>query len=124
MELVRNAQRHTRVKGRGSEFSIAIFKRGRIPRRELASDALRFRPMLQIGATVEAAMAEVLKRFGQIDALHNNAGIATPSLPQRSRLGSSAVRECEVGLLDDTVCISGAGGDEGCTGNAPDTAKS
>jgi len=33
------------------------------------------------GASVEAAMAEVLKRFGRIDAVHNNAGIATPSLP-------------------------------------------
>jgi NAD(P)-dependent dehydrogenase (short-subunit alcohol dehydrogenase family) len=33
------------------------------------------------GASVEAGMAEVLKRFGRIDAVHNNAGIATPSLP-------------------------------------------
>jgi meso-butanediol dehydrogenase/(S,S)-butanediol dehydrogenase/diacetyl reductase len=33
------------------------------------------------GASVEAAITEVLKRFGRIDAVHNNAGIATPSLP-------------------------------------------
>lgn len=33
------------------------------------------------GPSVEAAMAEVLRRFGRIDAVHNNAGIATPSLP-------------------------------------------
>lgn len=32
------------------------------------------------GASIETAMAEVLKRFGRIDAVHNNAGIATPSL--------------------------------------------
>jgi meso-butanediol dehydrogenase/(S,S)-butanediol dehydrogenase/diacetyl reductase len=33
------------------------------------------------GASIEAAIAEVLRRFGRIDAVHNNAGIATPSLP-------------------------------------------
>jgi meso-butanediol dehydrogenase/(S,S)-butanediol dehydrogenase/diacetyl reductase len=33
------------------------------------------------GAMVESAMAEVQRRFGRIDALHNNAGIAMPSLP-------------------------------------------
>ncbi len=33
------------------------------------------------GATIEAAMAEVLNHFGRIDAVHNNAGIASPSLP-------------------------------------------
>jgi len=33
------------------------------------------------GTSVEAAMAEVLKRFGRIDAVHNNAGLATPSAP-------------------------------------------
>jgi meso-butanediol dehydrogenase/(S,S)-butanediol dehydrogenase/diacetyl reductase len=33
------------------------------------------------GSMVEAAIAEVLKHFGRIDAVHNNAGIASPSLP-------------------------------------------
>lgn len=33
------------------------------------------------GKMVEAAIAEVLRRFGRIDALHNNAGVASPSLP-------------------------------------------
>jgi meso-butanediol dehydrogenase/(S,S)-butanediol dehydrogenase/diacetyl reductase len=33
------------------------------------------------GCSVEVAIAQVLKRFGRIDAVHNNAGIATPSLP-------------------------------------------
>lgn len=33
------------------------------------------------GSMVEAAIAEVLKRFGRIDAVHNNAGVASPSLP-------------------------------------------
>jgi meso-butanediol dehydrogenase / (S,S)-butanediol dehydrogenase / diacetyl reductase len=33
------------------------------------------------GAAIQAAMAEVLKHFGTIDAVHNNAGIASPSKP-------------------------------------------
>lgn len=33
------------------------------------------------GATVELAIAEVLDRFGRIDAVHNNAGVAHPSMP-------------------------------------------
>jgi meso-butanediol dehydrogenase / (S,S)-butanediol dehydrogenase / diacetyl reductase len=33
------------------------------------------------GAAVETTIAKVLERFGRIDAVHNNAGIASPSLP-------------------------------------------
>jgi len=33
------------------------------------------------GAMVESAIALVLSRFGRIDAVHNNAGVAHPSLP-------------------------------------------
>jgi NAD(P)-dependent dehydrogenase (short-subunit alcohol dehydrogenase family) len=33
------------------------------------------------GAMVKAAVDETLQRFGRIDAVHNNAGIANPSLP-------------------------------------------
>src|SRR5579883_2314689 len=33
------------------------------------------------GPAVESAIARVLERFGRIDAVHNNAGVATPSLP-------------------------------------------
>ena len=33
------------------------------------------------GTMVESAIVQVLKRFGRIDAVHNNAGIAHPSLP-------------------------------------------
>ena len=33
------------------------------------------------GPIVEAAIEQVLRRFGRIDAVHNNAGIAHPSLP-------------------------------------------
>jgi NAD(P)-dependent dehydrogenase (short-subunit alcohol dehydrogenase family) len=33
------------------------------------------------GAMVESAIATIIERFGRIDAVHNNAGIASPSLP-------------------------------------------
>ena len=33
------------------------------------------------GAMVENAIAQVLRKCGRIDAVHNNAGMATPSLP-------------------------------------------
>ncbi|HEY1985645.1 MAG TPA: SDR family oxidoreductase [Terracidiphilus sp.] len=33
------------------------------------------------GAMVESAIAKVIEHFGRIDAVHNNAGIASPSLP-------------------------------------------
>jgi len=33
------------------------------------------------GATVECVVRETLTRFGRLDAVHNNAGIASPSLP-------------------------------------------
>lgn len=33
------------------------------------------------GAMVESAISQVFKHFGRIDAVHNNAGIAAPSLP-------------------------------------------
>jgi len=33
------------------------------------------------GADIEAAIASVLKEFGRLDAVHNNAGIVSPSCP-------------------------------------------
>jgi len=33
------------------------------------------------GAAVESAVSETLARFSRLDAIHNNAGIASPSLP-------------------------------------------
>jgi meso-butanediol dehydrogenase/(S,S)-butanediol dehydrogenase/diacetyl reductase len=36
---------------------------------------------VSIGAHVARAVAETLDRFGRIDAIHNNAGIASPSQP-------------------------------------------
>lgn len=35
---------------------------------------------VSLGPDVESAIAQVLSEFGRIDAVHNNAGVATPSL--------------------------------------------
>jgi meso-butanediol dehydrogenase / (S,S)-butanediol dehydrogenase / diacetyl reductase len=48
---------------------------------ELSSPALALQLNVSDGAAVKSAIATVLKQFGRIDAVHNNAGIATPSKP-------------------------------------------
>jgi NAD(P)-dependent dehydrogenase (short-subunit alcohol dehydrogenase family) len=46
---------------------------------EIGDAALAIACDVSDGASVELAVAAALQRFGRIDALHNNAGIATPS---------------------------------------------
>ncbi len=48
---------------------------------ELGPHSLALHADLSDGAAVEAALAAVVTRFGRIDAVHNNAGIAGPSKP-------------------------------------------
>ena len=48
---------------------------------ELASPGIALHADVGNGAAVEAAISAVIKRFGRIDAVHNNAGIANPSKP-------------------------------------------
>src|SRR6266404_3669972 len=48
---------------------------------ELSSPGLALQLDVSDGAAVKSAIATVLKEFGRIDAVHNNAGIATPSKP-------------------------------------------
>lgn len=48
---------------------------------ELKGDSLALEADVSDGIAVEAAMREVCSRFGRIDAIHNNAGIAGPSKP-------------------------------------------
>src|SRR5260370_33615563 len=48
---------------------------------ELGPDALALHVDVSDGAVVETAISSVLARFGRIDAVHNNAGIASPSKP-------------------------------------------
>lgn len=48
---------------------------------ELGNPALALRVDVGDGASVESAITAVIKTFGRIDAVHNNAGIASPSKP-------------------------------------------
>lgn len=47
---------------------------------QLGERSIALRVDVADGAMVEAGIAEVLRKFGRIDAVHNNAGIAHPSL--------------------------------------------
>jgi meso-butanediol dehydrogenase / (S,S)-butanediol dehydrogenase / diacetyl reductase len=49
--------------------------------RKAGENCMAIRADVADGAMVEAGIAAVLQRFGRIDAVHNNAGIASPSLP-------------------------------------------
>lgn len=48
---------------------------------DLGSASLALLADVSDGASVQAALAAVIKKFGRIDAIHNNAGIASPSKP-------------------------------------------
>ncbi len=48
---------------------------------ELGGRAIALLADVSDGTAVQAAIAAVLKRFGHIDAVHNNAGIVSPSKP-------------------------------------------
>jgi meso-butanediol dehydrogenase/(S,S)-butanediol dehydrogenase/diacetyl reductase len=48
---------------------------------ELGSPSMALHADVSDGEAVRAAIAAVLERFGRIDAVHNNAGIASPSKP-------------------------------------------
>lgn len=48
---------------------------------ELGPDHLGFSCDVSQDAAVAAAIARVLERYGKLDAIHNNAGIASPSKP-------------------------------------------
>lgn|SRR5436190_11242244 len=48
---------------------------------ELVGENIAVRADVSDGAAVQSAIATVLKKFSRIDAIHNNAGIASPSKP-------------------------------------------
>jgi meso-butanediol dehydrogenase / (S,S)-butanediol dehydrogenase / diacetyl reductase len=48
---------------------------------ELSSSGIALQADVSNGTAVESAMAVVIKQFGRIDAVHNNAGISSPSKP-------------------------------------------
>jgi meso-butanediol dehydrogenase/(S,S)-butanediol dehydrogenase/diacetyl reductase len=49
--------------------------------KELGNRALAIHSDVSVGSEVQAAVSEVLEKFGRIDAVHNNAGIVGPSHP-------------------------------------------
>jgi len=48
---------------------------------DLGSDCMAVQADVGEGPAVEAAIQSVLMRYGKVDAVHNNAGIASPSKP-------------------------------------------
>ncbi|MEI8038532.1 MAG: SDR family oxidoreductase [Verrucomicrobiota bacterium] len=48
---------------------------------DLGPEHMGFSCDVSVDAEVKSAIARVLDRYGKIDAIHNNAGIATPSKP-------------------------------------------
>lgn len=49
--------------------------------KELGNRSIAYRADVSNGTEVEAAITAVLKEFGRLDAVHNNAGIVSPSCP-------------------------------------------
>ena len=67
------------------EATVAILDRDLETARHTASDAggdsVAFHVDVSDGEAIRVAIGAVLARFGRIDAVHNNAGIASPSKP-------------------------------------------
>jgi len=49
--------------------------------KELGNRSTAYRADVSSGTEVEAAITALLKKFGRLDAVHNNAGIVSPSCP-------------------------------------------
>jgi NAD(P)-dependent dehydrogenase (short-subunit alcohol dehydrogenase family) len=68
-----------------AEATIAILdrdlERARHTASEAGGDSIALHADVSDGDQVNSAISTVLKRFGRIDAVHNNAGIAGPSKP-------------------------------------------
>jgi len=56
-------------------------ERARHTASEAGGDSLAFYADVSDGEAVRTAIGEVLEKYGRIDAVHNNAGIASPSKP-------------------------------------------
>ena len=49
--------------------------------KELGNGSIAYHADVSDGAAIEATVSEILKKFGRLDAVHNNAGIVSPSCP-------------------------------------------
>jgi meso-butanediol dehydrogenase/(S,S)-butanediol dehydrogenase/diacetyl reductase len=57
------------------------FEEARNASEELGNRSIAYRADVSSGTEVEAAITALLKEFGRLDAVHNNAGIVSPSCP-------------------------------------------
>jgi meso-butanediol dehydrogenase/(S,S)-butanediol dehydrogenase/diacetyl reductase len=80
--------------GIGSECAIAYaregatvaivdrnFEEAQVAVKELGNRSIAYRADVSNGTEVETAITALLKEFGRLDAVHNNAGIVSPSCP-------------------------------------------
>jgi meso-butanediol dehydrogenase / (S,S)-butanediol dehydrogenase / diacetyl reductase len=65
----------------GAKVAILDRNAEALERATLSGEALRIEADVAVGGQVERAIAQVLAKWGRIDGLHNNAGIAHPSKP-------------------------------------------
>lgn len=49
--------------------------------KELGNGSVAYHADVSDGAAIETTVSEILKQFGRLDAVHNNAGIVSPSCP-------------------------------------------
>ena len=57
------------------------FEEAQAAAKELDNRSIAYRADVSNGTEVEAAITALLKEFGRLDAVHNNAGIVSPSCP-------------------------------------------
>jgi meso-butanediol dehydrogenase/(S,S)-butanediol dehydrogenase/diacetyl reductase len=57
------------------------FEEAKSASQELGNGSIAYRADVSSGTEVEAAITALLKEFGRLDAVHNNAGIVSPSCP-------------------------------------------
>jgi short chain dehydrogenase len=84
--------------------------------KELGNRSTAYHADVTDGAAIQTAITSVLKEFGRLDAVHNNASIVGPSSPARNHgrpVGRSAAHEFEVRFLDHEVCISSSCREQG-----------
>jgi meso-butanediol dehydrogenase/(S,S)-butanediol dehydrogenase/diacetyl reductase len=57
------------------------FEEAKVTAKELGNRSIAYHADVSDGAGIEATIAALLKEFGRLDAVHNNAGIVGPSCP-------------------------------------------
>jgi len=57
------------------------FEEARATAKELGERSTAYHADVSDGAAIETTVAKILKKFGRLDAVHNNAGIVSPSCP-------------------------------------------